>query len=258
MMKKTILSTLFVSLSLLLITACGSNTKPDGGALSSSESGTSLSISCYEDNGEYTDGEDPENGETSSGIISKAICVVHTVDGNGEPISGVTYTPSVVVNVKAASMGKDGTGNILTTEPIGFTDNTVNFSVENVQANDKLIIFPSNGKNDSSYLGNWKVREVSGTTLTLDNIAYNLETTEGLRYVIGNETAYGSYGSGSAHIEYPRNQPIEDDEKGVFVFYVVYDPALSGAEIYIGASTSGNRVGAAVAYIIPKEDETTP
>ena len=259
-MKKIILNSFWVSISLLLMTACGSNTKPDGGDLSPSQSGTSLSISCYAGGGESSDGGETVDTGTSTGTIRGiATCVVHTIDGDGQPISGVTYTPSVVVNVKASSL-HIGSGNILSTEPITFTDNTINFSVAKVQVNDKLIILPnpSAGTTDPSYLGNWKVREVSGSTLTLDSIAYNLETTEDLRYVVGNETLYGDFGSGSVHIEFPREQPIEDNAKGVFVFYLVYDPALANIPVYIGASTSGNRAGAAVAYIIPDENATSP
>jgi len=255
-MTKTIINSLSVATALFFITACGSNTKPDGGDLPPSQSGVSLSISCYQDDGEG-DTTDPAAGTTTPTIGSKSICVVHTVDGNGEPVSGITYDVSAIANVKARSFG-NGTGNILTTEPITFTDNSVNFTVEGVQPNDKLIIFPSPTTTDPSYLGNWKVREVSGTTLTLNGIAYNLETTEELRYVVGNETAYGSFGSGSVHIEFPDVQPNEDEAKGVFIFYLVYDPALIGAEIYIGASTSGNRAGAAVAYVIPDANTTTP
>jgi len=256
-MKKIILSSLFTAASLFLLTACGSNTKLDGGDLPPSQRGLSLSISCAQYGG--TDGADGEAGTTSGDtmptIAKKAICVVHTVDGNGEPVSGVTYDPSVVVNVKALS---GCVGNILSTEPITFVDTNVNFTSLGVEPNDKLIIFPSCTTTDPSYLGNWKIREVSGTTLTLDNIAYNLETTEGVSYVVGDETAYGSYGSGSAHIEFPREQPIEDEAKGEFVFYVVYDPSLIGKSIYIGASTSGNRAGAAVAYVIPDDTTTEP
>jgi len=256
-MKKIIMSSFFASLSLFLLTACGSNTRPGGEDLSPSQSGLSLSISCaqYGSTDTTTDEAVSTGGDTIPTVARKAICVVHTVDGNGEPVSGVTYNPSVVVNVKASS---GGTGNILSTEPITFTDNNINFTTINVQPNDKLIVFPSATTTDPSYLGNWKVRAVNGSTLTLDNIAYNLETTEGLTFVVGNETAYGTYGSGSAHIEYPREQPIEDEAKGEFVFYVVYDPSLIGEAIYIGASTSGNRAGAALAYVIPGDTTTEP
>ena len=249
-MKKIILNSFWVSLSLILMTACGSNTKPDGGDLPPSQSGTSLSISC---GGTYVEAGDTEGGETTTiGITNKVICAVHTVDGNGEPISGVTYDIAAIVNVKASARG-----DILSTEPITFTDNTINFSVADVQPNDKLIIFPSSIAPDPSYLGNWKVRDVHGSTLTLDGIAYNLETTDSLDYVVGNETLYFVDGSGSVHVEYPREQPIEDEEKGVFYFFLVYDTALKGQDIFIGASTSGNRAGAALVYPIPNGGDNT-
>ena len=224
-MKKNIF---LLGLSAILITACGTDSRPDASDLPPSESGIRLSIACFEatednrlETGEPTD-EDPLASFTSAYI---ARCYVHTVDANSDPVSGLTYDISVVSNVKVAG---DRTGTILTTDPITFTDNSGNFIRDDVKKTDNLIIFPTENTTDTTYLGNWQIGAVnSNTNLTLAETSFNLETTGELNYVIGNETRYDLGGSVSAHIEYPPNttNPIEGEveaKEGFFYFYLVY------------------------------------
>lgn len=238
-MKKNIF---LLGLSAILITACGTDTKPNAGDLPPGESGITLSIACFE-----------------SEQIEKAYvahCYVHTVDGNSDPVSGVAYNVSLVNSVKV--FGQE-TGNILTTDPITFSDYNENFVQNGVKQTDTLIVLPTVDKTDVTYLGNWQVAGVNNNTnLTLAERSFNLETTEELTYVIGSETRYDLGGSASAHIEYLDNNATSGDELGFFYFDVVYDPELKGETIFLGAhTTSANRMGAALALRLELEDANT-
>jgi len=248
MKRKTIYS-FILSVFLVLLTACGSDSKKNAGDLPPSESGITASISCFE----YEQ-------------ITKAYvahCYVHAVDGNSNPVSGLSFSVSLVNGVKELN---EGTGNILTTDPISFSDDVVNFTQTEVKKTDNLIILPTATTTDPAYLGNWEIAGVS-TNLTLAENSFSLETTEDLTYVIGNETRYDLGGSASAHIEYPDDEQTEGDDtgsklEGFFYFDVVYDPALRGETIFLGAHTFGNRIGTATSMRLElideePEDETT-
>jgi len=246
-MKKNIF---LLGLSAILITACGTNSKPDAGATPPSESGITLSIACF------------ENEQLTDAYV--AHCYVHTVDGNSDPVSGLAYDIAVVSNVKVQGTR---TGTILTTDPITFSDYSENFVQNDVKKTDSLIIFPTENTTDVTYLGNWQIGAVnSHSNLTLAESSFNLETTGELNYIIGNETVYGPYGSASAHIEYPRNTayPTEEalekgeeveSEEGFFFFDLVYDPGLRNQVVYLGAHTSGNRIGTAQTILLELEEE---
>jgi len=72
-MKKNIF---LLGLSAILITACGTNSKPDAGDLPPSESGITLSISCF----------DGGQGEEGAYIGN---CYVPAVDGYSRPGSRI-------------------------------------------------------------------------------------------------------------------------------------------------------------------------
>ena len=242
MIKKIILNSLFGSLSLILITACGSNTKPDDGSLPPSERGISATIACS---------EEPDALDKAFLV---AHCYVHTVDGNSKPVSGMEYEVSLINKVKVY---KEGTGALLTTEPISFSDSSVNFALKNVHISDSLIVFPSENAYDPATLGNWKIASVNAD-LTLRDIAYNLETTEELSYVIGKVEG--------AHIEPPKEGGQADEEgndnsldrEGFFYFDLIYDHSLRGTTMIIGAHTPGNRVGTATEIILEQVDGVDP
>ncbi len=236
----TMIKSIFIFTSLLLLTACGSNTKPDGADLPASESGQSASISCS------------VADETTSPII--AHCYVHTVDGNSNPVSGLTYKITLINHVKSSGQ----TGSILSDTPIRFNDYNQNFSKDGVKISDNLIVFPSKNAYDPSYLGGWKIVAVNNTDLTFsgDNIAYNLETTEDLSYVAGSASGVSLQKVDDSQNSDNTGATVIEPE-GLYYFDIAYDPELKGSVIYIGAQTSGNRIGAAQAYILKVDSNTT-
>ena len=248
-MKRNLFYGLSVVFFTFILSACGTNSKSDSGNVIPSENGASASIVCFKI-------IDEELGPDKY----KAHCYVHTVDANSNPINGLEYTVSVVANVKALNFEA---GTIITTEPITFSDDSQTFVQSGIKKTDTLIVLPTESTTDVSYLGNWQIASVnSNTNLTLVERAFNLETTEGLSYVIGNETKY-TYGlTGSAHIEYPEENNTSlttSSDDGFFYFTLVFDYALEGETVYLAAYTGENRMGTArgIALIIDEDTNTT-
>ena len=241
-MQRKIIYSFILAVSLLLLTACGSDSKANAGDLPPSEQGLAAEISCT------------VADEETSPIIAR--CYVHTVDGNSDPVSGLTYEITLINDYRAKSFGE--TGNILTETPVRFTDYSQNFVQDGVKISDNLIVFPVANAYDPSYLGGWNIASVDYTSLTFrgDNFSYNLETTEGLSYVIGNASGI-SVQEASEDID--TDDTVRDLE-GFYYFDLVYNHDLKDSVVYIGAHTTGNRVGTAVAMRlkIPDEDTTTP
>jgi hypothetical protein len=248
-MKKNILYTMLSLASLLVTTGCGTDSKANSGNTPTSTQGKTASIVCYKI-------VDEELGPDKY----KAHCYVHTVDANSDPINDLIYDVSVVMNVKSSSTGS---GTLLTTSPISFSADNKTFIDDGVRKTDTLIILPTEKRHDISYLGNWQITSVnSNQNLSLKEQAFNLETTDELNYVIGNETLYGPNISGSAHIEYPEgNETVvsSSSDDGFFYFTLVFDYQLEGQTAYLAAHTGNNRIGTSrsLLLIIDEEEEET-
>lgn len=231
MKRKTINSFVLVT-TVLFLTACGSDSKVDG--VGTSIPGTTGLSIAYEST-EY---------DGARGFIDHYR--VHATDVNGNPVSGLPLNMSIINGVKEIRNQKLQiiTGNIESSTPINFFDNGVNFSQTDVSVGDNLIIIPSTGKTNNSYLGDWRITSV-GTNLTLGEASYNLESTGGLTYIIGNEKRFlgGSRGRlAIAHIETPKNTT---DADGFTYFDVIYDPVLGRHTVTLGVHTDGDRMSSA-------------
>ena len=247
----------FLGLSAVwLFEGCGSNSKVDGGIGRTGESGLSIT---------------PEiRAQGTSECVEKFI--IHGVDGNGNPIPDLSVKSNIVVNVKA-----QGSGVIKTESPIRFEDPVMNFNIRGVGLGDKLMIIPTANRHDPSYLGDWKVHAASGGSLTLENAAYNLETTDSLFYVVGNEkkfvesiyatetktvkdgnktktitrnTAIPAHAYGVAHIR-NNEQNVTSVDDGFAYITVDYDVELSGQQFVLGVHMDGYRVGTAYVGCFP-------
>jgi hypothetical protein len=236
-MKKQILFYGSVLLSTMLLTGCGSDDKPDGNVVTKGEASMSILL------------EGRVQLDTTRGC--QKLFVVHAVDGNGNPIPGLSVDANIIINPKAAG---NSVGTIQTTAPITFSDLRYNFNAQQVVPGENLIILPTKDRYHTSYLGDWKINKVEGSSVTLSGAAYNLETTDMLSYVIGNESTYvQGYGTAVAHVERPdTNGSKVTNDKGYAYFDVIYDIALIGHPYTVGAhSGNGYRMGAAVSGILP-------
>lgn len=235
-MKKQILHYAILCLSGLVLISCGSNSKPDADDLAPGTTGFSIAYAS--------------SSESAGKIIGHYR--VHAVDDQGKPLSGLKLKMSLINGVKEIRNTKlqRARGNILSTEPIRFNDVGVNFSQLGVSRGDTLIVLPSEGKTDISYLGDWTIAN-AGAELDLQEHSYHLETTENLTYIIGNEKRLLGGQNGDrgviavAHIQ-DVNNTFVTDEKGYTFFDVVFDPVLAAHTITVGIHTvNGTRRGAA-------------
>jgi hypothetical protein len=245
-MKNYLLKSLFV----FFFTACGTNSIPNSTEVNAKTvEGISASIACFYD------------PLALSGPIKYVLnCYVHTVDSDSNPVNNLNYKLSVITNIKLTN----SIGRIATTNPISFSDREQSFLNSDIKATDTLIILPTPATSDVSYLGSWQIASIdSNSTLTLKESAFNLETTENLTYVIGNETRYDLGGTASAHIEYSdstdKNSTIltSISDKGLFYFRLVFDYKLEGKTVVVGAYAGNNRIGVSTSFSLviekPKE-----
>jgi hypothetical protein len=235
-MKRNIIYGVILPVLTLLLFGCGSNSKVDADV--GVQNSASLSI-VYE-----STSYDP-----TKGIIARYH--VHAVDENANPIVGLNVQLSLINGVKEIRGTKlqYGTGNILSSTPITFGDNFVNFAKSDVSINDTLIILPTSSKRDNSYIGGWLISGID-SMLTLSGRSLHLESTTDLNYIIGNDERFLGRQLAVAHVEKPGEDTtgvVTDvtDSKGYAYFDVVFDPILAGHTVTLAAQTDGNRMAVA-------------
>ncbi len=241
-MNKTTLWTSFLLASAIAITGCGSNDKADAGTVVGAKS-IVLSLDQF-----------PVASEDTGRGTYIARYAVHAVDANGKPQSRLPIEVALVNKQNPTGYS----GAIHKTEPVTFTADYVNFAAAGVKPGDTLIIIPTtHSREELSYVGNWKITEVtSGLTLGLDTV-YNLVNAGLLTYVVGSERSVEGY---LAHVQRPDDsnvsRKVPEVEKGLSFFDVVFDKTLvdSGRCVWVGVHLAGNRTGTAqcVYPLVPK------
>ncbi len=241
-MKKSLLFGFTILLASVMMTGCGSDNKVDGGKTPAVEDTYTMTIS------------DPIDSSIENGVITTTFSVV-AQNANGRPVSGLSLEKSVVVTWKLSS----DYGTIIGGTPTSFVDLTQNYMASKVNAGDVLLVFATPGHTDPSYLGNWRIAGVSdaNTVTFAPEVLYNLETMDGLSYVIGSPSTIVQGSPATVYIQNPVKQPGETSssnpsnaEKGTTLFEVVYPQILAGANVCIGVHTTGIRSGTARCGIV--------
>ncbi|RUM74021.1 MAG: hypothetical protein DSZ10_02345 [Sulfurovum sp.] len=239
MIKQMIKTSLLAGSALLLMSGCGSDNKANSNdAVGGHNEQGALSI-VYE-----STSADPASGKMIAHYH------VHAVDENGNAISGLPLKVSLVNGARELRGQKvqHDTGTILSTKPISFHDDGIDFSQTDVRKGDTLIVIPSSGKTGKDYLGDWTIVE-KGHDLGLRERSYGLESTNGLTYIIGNEQRWLSGRiSAVAHVQgRGRNDTnsTSSSNHGFTYFDIVFDPVLAGHTATVGVHTEGNRMGGA-------------
>ena len=173
---------------------------------------------------------------------------VHAVTSDGQrPIVGTPIKMSLVNGVKklGGAKLKTDSGAIANANPVQFSDTSVNFLSSDIEGQDKLIIIPSEGRTDPSYLGGWTIGEVFDHSLNLIGSYSNIKNKSGLSYLIGNERRLLGRNIVTADVQAIDLESITD-EYGMAYFKVTYDPELVGHTITLEAHTDSDvRVGVA-------------
>jgi len=193
--------------------------------------------------------------DASRGIIGHY--AIHAVDRFSRvPVVNIPVRVSLVngvtlINNEKVQMGK---GNIyyenpadVTSSAIKFSDESADFSQDGVKQGDNLIIFPSQGRTDASYIGGWDIESVSSNILTSSEQYTNLVQDNTLTYLIGNEERLlggenGAAGTlATAHVE----PNYTTDNNGYVYFDIVFDAILAGHTVTVEAhgNEDGYRVG---------------
>ena len=193
--------------------------------------------------------------DASRGIIGHY--AIHAVDRFSRvPVIDIPVRVSLVNGVTLINNEKvqNGKGNIyyenpadVTSSAIKFSDGSTDFSQDGVKQGDNLIIFPSQGRTDASYIGGWDIESVSGNILTSNEQYTNLVQDNTLTYLIGNEERLlggenGTVGRlATAHVE----PNYTTDNNGYVYFDIVFDPILAGHTVTVEAhgNEDGHRVG---------------
>jgi len=241
-MKKTFLTGIVFG-TVILFTGCGSNNKPDGSVPVSEQSMTlSLLQTSYA-------------GATGKGtyIVRYA---VHAVDQSGKPHSKLPIRVSVINAADSKCYYRGSLGTISTTEPITFSGYNVDFSKTGTKAGDALVILPTQDRQESTYLGDWKVTKVGANLELGAEPVYNLETMDELEYVVGDENCFYRGEMTNVHAQAPDDTnsstgKTSEIDKGLTYFDVVYDQTLVGKGVYIGVHVKGMRSGTADFFRLP-------
>jgi len=171
---------------------------------------------------------------------------VHAVDESARrPMVGLPIRMSMIngVRILNGTNVQDGTGIIESTDPTSFVDNNVNF-MNTVGTNDQLIVLPSQGRIEPSYLGGWPIEKVNGNRLILEGNYDNLESIDQLTYIIGNERRLLGRNIVVADVEHIDLESITD-EYGMAYLKVTFDPELAGHTATLEAHSieNGKRIG---------------
>jgi len=194
--------------------------------------------------------------DASRGIIGHY--AIHAVDRFSRvPVVNIPVRVSLVNGITLINNEKvqKGTGHIFykdetdTSSVIKFSDGSANFSKMDVKEGDNLIIFPSQGRTDASYIGGWDIQSVSNI-LTLNEQYTNLVQDNALTYLIGNEERLlgGEDGAAgrlaTAHVE----PNYTTDNNGYAYFDIVFDSILAGHTVTVEAhgNEDGRRIGVAM------------
>ncbi len=237
-MKRKIIYSLYAACVALIVTGC--NTSSSTGNVPPSQTTWSMSIvtpSIATDTGKGTD------------IIHIA---VHTLDENGQPLSNLPIKVALVNGAARSCYYEGSSGQIRTTAPLSFVDPNENLAALNIAANDTLIVLPTAPRQGSSYLGDWKITKTGSALEFGQDIAYNVETTDQLHYVIGNEKCLLGRIK-VAHVQFPNdnNSSESPEDKGLSYFDIVYDKDLEGKAVAIGVHVDKIRQGAAAWITLP-------
>ena len=193
---------------------------------------------------------------------------VHAVNENSNaPIAGMPIKMTLINGIKELNDNKIqyGHGSFYNSMPITFKDSTVDYQAndyasERVQIGDNLVILPSKGKVDPSYLGNWKITDVAKEELKLDGSFDNLPTEFDLNYIIGNEKRLLSRNIVLAEVRAIDMEAITD-EYGMAYFKVVFDPELALHTVTLaayGVTPQNERVGISRVVSLRVEDSVVP
>jgi len=180
---------------------------------------------------------------------------VHAVDRQSRlPIVNLPVKVSLINGVKLIHdmAVQRGAGTIAYKDPtslespIVFSDATADFGKLGVKKGDNLIIFPSEGKTNASYIGGWDIQSVS-SSLLLNEQYTNLVEANALTYIVGNEERLlgGENGAvgflATAHVE----PDYTTDNDGYAYFDIVFDSILAGHTVSVEAhgDENGNRIG---------------
>ncbi|WP_456322100.1 hypothetical protein [Hydrogenimonas sp.] len=194
-------------------------------------SGPVTSVSLFY-NGTTTD---PNNGLH----INKY--TLHAVDKYANPARpGLKVSPTLINGTKliVSPTRSSGTGIVEPGVPARFKDNSRNF--DSVTTEDRLVVVPNQNRFDPTYLGGWTISNVDTDTLNLDE-TYDGVTTDGLNYIIGNETRMMiDNNPATAHIKDASGEYVTN-ENGTVELEVSFDPVLSGHTVALGAYVSDEK-----------------